>query len=77
MTHVNDERQAGYLDGLDAAELWTPETIYDPRPFRWYWRGVMTWDEYKAHKARVEAFRAEYMRRLTEDTERLMAEMGW
>lgn len=77
MTTVNDERINAHLDGIDAAELWTPEQVYDPRPFRLWWHGLMTYEEHCAHKARVAAVRAAYFKRMNEETERLMAQMGW
>ena len=74
MTTVNDERINAHLDGIDAAADWTPESTYDPRPFRLWWHGLMTWDEYQAHRAKVAAIRAAYMERMNEHVERLMAE---
>ena len=71
------ERTDDYLAGLDTADEWTPETVYDPRPFRLWWYGLMTYDEYQAHKAKMDAFRAEHAKRVNEDVERIMAAMGW
>ncbi len=76
MTTVNDERINAHLDGIDAAELWTPEQVYDPRPFRLWWTGKMTYQEYRAHVDKIAAIRAAYMARMNEHVERLMAEWG-
>ncbi|WP_095045706.1 hypothetical protein [Candidatus Promineifilum breve] len=71
------ERIDEHLDEQDAAADWTPETVYDPRPFRLWWHGKMTYQEYQAHKARIAAMREEWNRRQDEYVFRLMAEMGW
>lgn len=71
------ERTDEHLDTQDAADLWTPESAYDPRPFRLWWRGAMTYDEYCAYTGRIKAARAAYYEWLERDTFRLMAEMGW
>ena len=75
--NVAQYRIDDYLDAQDAASEWTPESTYDPRPFRLWWHGLMTYDEYCAHKARVEAVRDAYFKRMNEEAERLMAQMGW
>ena len=74
--NVAQYRIDDYLDEQDAAADWTPESTYDPRPFRLWWHGLMTYDEYQAHKDKIAALRAAYMERMTAHVERLMAEWG-
>lgn len=71
------ERIDEHLREVDAAELWTPESVYDGRPFRLWWRGLMTYEEYQAHKARIDKLRADYYEWVVRDAQRIMAEMGW
>ena len=76
MNDMGQERIDAHLDGIDAAAEWTPESTYDPRPFRLWWHGLMTYDEYRAHVDKIAALRAEWHRRQDEHVFQLLAEMG-
>jgi len=74
MSDMAQYRIDDYLDGLDPASECNPEVLYDPRPYSCFWRGLMTWEELVAHRAKVAAIRAAVMERMNEHVERLMAE---
>ena len=77
MNHVNDGLTDEYLAGLDAAELYAPESLYNPRLYSMWWRGLMSYPEFQAHQAKMEALRAAYHEWVTRDAQRIMFEMGW